>query len=261
MLATLAFLRQFVPALIDILLIAFILYRIYIVLRGTRIGQAAQLLAWTMGAAFVAELLRLHTLVWLLDRFWLWLVVLLIILFQEDIKQSVSRIAYRSRFFGASPVEMRRLIGEVVEAITRLSLRGEGGVLVIERDDALDDLVESGVRIEGLFSHDLLLAIYAEDSPLRDGAVLIRNRRIIAASTLLPVPDEGSHSATSLGFRHLSSLKLSQEADAVVVVVSAETGTISAAVDGKWQRQLDREKLEELLTDYLMLGTNRSETS
>ncbi len=254
-------LQQYVPVVLDILLITFLFYKTYMLVRGTRIAQVAQLLAWIVGAAFLAQILRLYTVAWVLDRLWLWIVVLLIVLFQSEAKQIVVRLAYRSRFFGSAPVEMRRFVEQVADAIARLALRGEGGTLVIERDDSMEDLIDSGVRIEALFSHELLIAIYAEDSPLRDGAVVIRNRRIVSASCLLPIPDEGKLSTSSLGFRHLSAITLSQGTDAVIIVASAETGMISLAVDGQWQRELDKDKLEEALTDYLILGTDRAERS
>jgi diadenylate cyclase len=241
---------DFVPVLrwmdaIDIGVVAFIVYRIAMLIRGTRAVQMVLGLA-LLGVAYVAsQMLGLFTLNWLLNNFLGSLMIILVVIFQADIRRALTR-------FGTGPFLGFRGNGgvaaeELAQAAGWLSAHRIGGLIVLEREVGLSDYIEGGRPVDARLSAPLLETIFMPGSPLHDGAVIVKGEQVVAAKCLLPL---SSAELGSLGTRHRAAIGLTEETDAAVVVVSEEDGTISLAKGGVLTRHLEpatlRQQLEAL---------------
>ncbi len=226
--------------ILDVLIVAYVIYRIAMLIRGTRSVQMIVGLV-IIGAAFVAsQILGLFTLNWLLNNFLGSLFVILVVIFQSDIRRALTRVGAPS-FFGprtpsASAAE------EIATAVAWLAARRIGALIVIEQDDGLNEFVESGRLVYGKVSPELLETIFMRGSPLHDGAVIVKGDQVLAAACLLPLSSNPNVSL-ALGTRHRAAIGMTEDSDAVVVVVSEEDGTISVARDGKLERELNPNEL------------------
>lgn len=222
--------------LLDVLIVAYVIYRIALLIRGTRTMQmVAGLLV--VGAAFVAsQMLGLFTLNWLLNNFLSSLFVILVVIFQADIRRALTRVGAQS-FFSPRGSAVTAA-DEIATSAAWLSARLIGALIVIERDDGLAEFVESGRLIDARVSPELLETIFMRGSPLHDGAVIINGDRVLAAACLLPLSTNPSVSL-SLGTRHRAAIGMSEDSDAVVLVVSEEDGSISMARGGVLKRGLE----------------------
>ena len=232
--------------LADILTVAILVYILLVLLRGSR---AMQMLLLYLGA----ESLGLVTLSTILRDLLFYLPFAMIVLFQQEIRRMLTAFGSTSwvRLFGSSddgPV----LINELALAAQALAAKKTGALIAVERRDSLAAWAGTGIRLEARFSYDLLLNIFIPGTPLHDGAVILRGDRIAAASCFLPLTTRPEIS-TELGTRHRAAIGLSEETDALVVVVSEETGTISLAVEGQLLRPLDETTLRNALAEHLYL--------
>jgi len=237
--------------LLDILSVSLFFYGILYFLRitkGFHIFKGLGLLAifW-----LVAELLGLSTLSWVFEKLWTVGLFSLVVIFQPEIRKALSRLGQKTGVPVIKPVG-ERVVDRVVRASSFLSERQIGGLIVIERSQSVDGIVEGCVLIDSLVSVELLITIFNPLSPLHDGAVVIRGDRVIYASCILPL-SKSSKLPKKYGTRHRAALGISEETDALCVVVSEETGEISLAVDGKLQRNLDPEMLRTLLIKELRI--------
>ncbi|HEX6487686.1 MAG TPA: diadenylate cyclase CdaA [Candidatus Dormibacteraeota bacterium] len=236
---------------LDVLVVAVIIYQFLKLFRGTRATQLlfGIVLLAVLGAIAVA--LNLILLKWLFVNAGPYIVFGLLVLFQPELRRAldqVGRLGHLSRpLAGFSPQALTRSMAEAVRAAERLSARRTGALIAFEREVGLEDYAATGVRIEGAVSAEFLQAIFFPNSPLHDGAVIIRGNLILAAGCLLPLPEEGQV-RERLGTRHRAALGLSQLSDAIVLVVSEETGQISVVEDGRITRGLDGEGLRRRLT-------------
>lgn len=236
---------------LDVLVVAVIIYQFLKLFRGTRATQLlfGIVLLAVLGAIAVA--LNLILLKWLFVNAGPYLVFALLVLFQPELRRAldqVGRLGHLSRpLAGFSPQALTRSMAEAVRAAERLSARRTGALIAFEREVGLEDYAATGVRIEGAVSAEFLQAIFFPNSPLHDGAVIIRGNLILAAGCLLPLPEEGQV-RERLGTRHRAALGLSQLSDAIVLVVSEETGQISVVEDGRITRGLDGDGLRRRLT-------------
>jgi diadenylate cyclase len=248
--------------IIDILAVAYVFYKAFMLIRGTRAIQALKGIAILIVISAVAALAKLETLGWLLQKFWTWGVVAFIILFAPELKSALARMGGASAFLGISSNirDERQYIQSVVEASERLSARRSGALIVISRQATLDTFVESGVPIDSEVSRELLMTIFHPDTELHDGAVIIRDGRIVSAGCTLPL-SQSSEWEQSLGTRHRAAIGLTEETDAIARIVSEETGSISMAVDGKITRYLNPQTLQSILVDYFVPESSRSGTS
>jgi len=199
----------------------------------------------------VAELLGLSTLSWVFEKLWTVGLFSLVVIFQPEIRKALSRLGQKTGVPVIKPVG-ERVVDRVVRASSFLSERQIGGLIVIERSQSVDGVVEGCVLIDSLVSVELLITIFNPLSPLHDGAVVIRGDRVVYASCILPL-SKSSKLPKKYGTRHRAALGISEETDALCVVVSEETGEISLAVDGKLQRNLDPEMLRTLLIKELRI--------
>ena len=233
----------------DILIVAFILYRVYKMLENTRAITLTRGLLILLLLAIITSWLELHVINWLLQKIVTLLFVALPIVFQPELRRALEHIG-EGGFFKRSMLlnyeEACSLVSELDKAVTKLSSTKTGALIVLERNMGLNDICASGIKIDGIVSAEFLLNVFIPNTPLHDGAAIIRGNRLIAAGCLLPLTDDRSLS-TELGTRHRAAIGLSEQCDAVVVIVSEETGTISVAEAGRIYRHLDSEQLKQYL--------------
>ena len=245
-----------VQDLVDIAIVAFVLYRVLLVFRGTVAIQMLVGLALLMAARFVSRQADLRSTSFVLENFWAFWVLALIVLFQPELRRTLAqagRSQLLQRVVGQGSAERRQLLEEVVRAVEALAAKRIGALIAIERQVGLRAYAELGVPMEAVVSAELLGSLFQPGSPLHDGAALIQGNRITAAGCFLPLSRNLGLSRT-LGTRHRAAVGLSEETDAAVVVVSEETGVISVAVDGVIDRALDPEGLQERLAVLLGAG-------
>jgi diadenylate cyclase len=235
---------------VDILIVGFVIYRVALLIRGTR---AMQMVAGLMilGAAYVtSQVLGLFTLNWLLNSFLGSLIVILVVIFQPDIRRALTRVGSRQFFqlfeFRASTATVAE---ELVQAATWLSAHRIGALIALEQEVGLNEYIDTGRRIDGHLSAELLETIFMPGSPLHDGAVIVKRDQILAAACLLPL-SSNSDVSRALGTRHRAAIGLTEESDAYVIVVSEENGTISLAHGGTltrgWEASVLRTTLQQI---------------
>jgi diadenylate cyclase len=238
-----------VVTVIDILLVAVVIYEFLVIIRGTRaalmlIGVAALALAF-----YFARIGELTTLNWLISTLLPYAVFALIVVFQSEIRQALARLG-RKLTFRTSNSSEADAYDDIVLAANLFSQNQTGALIVIEREVGLRTYIESGVPLEARLSYDLLATIFRPSAPLHDGAVIVQKDRIAAAACFLPLSMNPVLS-TQLGTRHRAGIGITEETDAIAVIASEETGAISLAVGGKIERDLSVEELRARLSSLL----------
>jgi diadenylate cyclase len=229
---------------LDVIIVAYVIYRIALLIRATRTMQMVIGLAIVAGAYVASQMLGLFTLNWLLNNFLGSLIVILVVIFQADIRRALTGLGARS-IFGAR-ANVASVAQELANSATWLSARRIGALIVLEQEIGLQEFVETGRAIDGRVSPELIETIFMRGSPLHDGAVIIKGDRILAAACLLPLSSKANVSLT-LGTRHRAAIGLTEDNDAVVIVVSEQDGTISIAHHGELLRGFDAPRLLETL--------------
>lgn len=246
--------------LIDIALVAVIFYNLLLLIRGTRAVQVLLGLVFFAAIYWASRVARLETLETILRGLFIVLPFAVIVLFQQEMRRGLATLGRNPLLttFGAHQLT-ENTIHEVVLAASALATKRTGALIVLQRLEGLRNYVENGIRIDSRVSYDLLINIFNPGAPLHDGAVIIFDNRIAAASCFLPVRLD-SEVSTELGTRHRAALGISSESDALAVVVSEETGVISLGVAGELIRDLDSKTLRNHLYRYLIteLGTTES---
>ncbi len=243
--------------LIDIVVVAYFLYRIYLMLKNTRAATLVKGLLVLVLFMLISRWLNLHVISWLLEKSMTVIMVALPVVFQPELRRALEQIG-RGRLFNKGSEldeqEMEEMLNAVANATVIMSRRKEGALMVFERETGLEERIETGVAVDGLISDSLLLNIFEKDTPLHDGAVIIRGKRIVAASCLLPLT-ENRNLSQELGTRHRAAIGISEQSDAVVLVVSEETGAVSIARNGELMRYLTADDVKEILRSYLLRPT------
>jgi len=238
-----------VISVLDILLVAFLIYQFLSLVRGTRAAPMLVGVA-TLGLAFYfARLGELRTLNWLLSTLLPYVVFALIVVFQSEIRHALANLGSRV-FLMRSSNSAADVYDDIVLAANLFSQNQTGALIVIEREIGLRTYIESGVALDARLSYDLLATIFRPSAPLHDGAVIVQRDRIAAAACFLPLSMNPVLS-TQLGTRHRAGIGITEETDAVAVIISEETGTISLAVGGTIDRELTVERLRERLGHLL----------
>jgi len=240
----------------QILILAIGLYYAFRLVRGTRSAQMLLGLGLVVLTLIgVTVFLNLEVLGWLLGTLSVYVVVSLVVIFQPEIRRALALVGGGARLGSGAP--RRAPVADLlVSIVTRLASRRHGALLAIERDIALKSFLESGVTLDAPLDADLLLTIFYPRTPLHDGGVILRGDRVLAARCVFPLTQRADLDG-ELGTRHRAALGLSEETDAVVIVVSEETGAISIAHDGRLFRQLNSEKLRRYLSALLPEGRVR----
>lgn len=230
----------------DIIVVAAILYKTYQMIQDTRAITLVKGLMVIVSLTIICGWLNLHVISWLLQKISEWLLIALPILFQPELRRALEHLG-QGQFFshGASLLDKKEaatVVDEIVKTAKKLSQTRTGALMVIEREMKLNDISVTGIHIDGIISSEFLLNVFIVNTPLHDGAAIIRGNRLISAACVLPLT-ENNRLSTELGTRHRAAIGLSEQCDALIVVVSEETGTISVAENGRMIRHLDEQTL------------------
>lgn len=229
----------------DIILVAMILYKSYQMIQDTRAITLVKGLMVIVSLTIICDWLNLHVMTWILQRSSNWLLIALPILFQPELRRALEHLG-QGQFLSHGASMDRKLADSVVEEIVKtakkLSQTKTGALMVIEREMKLNDISVTGIHIDGIISSEFLLNVFIVNTPLHDGAAIIRGNRLISAACVLPLT-ENTGLSTELGTRHRAAIGLSEQCDALIVVVSEETGTISVAEGGHLMRHFDEKTL------------------
>ncbi|MDH7497535.1 MAG: diadenylate cyclase CdaA, partial [Syntrophomonadaceae bacterium] len=224
-------------AALDILIVAYVLYRALLLIRGTRAEQLLKGLLTLLVLSIGARYLRLEVVGWVMDRVWTMVFIALPVVFQPELRRGLEQLG-RGSFF-AHPSERwtdtGRILNDLVQAAGTLSRAQTGALIVIERETGIQDFIESGIKLDAVVSPQLLVNLFMPKSPLHDGAVIISRGRITGAGCFLPLSDN-PRLDRSLGTRHRAAVGITEVSDALAVVVSEETGAISLARGGQISR-------------------------
>lgn len=249
------------PDLLDIALIAYIVYKGIKIVRETRAGQLVKGILLLGGAYLVVDLFELRTMSWLLKRVFEMGIIAIIVVFQPELRSALERVgrtkvrgiplfhsddSLRQTAVWSHPIEI------ICESAQRLSITATGALIVIERETKLGDQIRTGVLLDAQPSTELFGNIFFKNSPLHDGAMIMRDGKVYAAACFLPKPKSEETIDKQLGSRHRAALGISEISDSLTVVVSEETGGISLAVDGRLIRNLSIDKLRQTLENYLL---------
>jgi diadenylate cyclase len=244
-------------SVLDILLVALVIYEFLLLVRGTRAAPMLTGVGALVIAFYVAHLSNLRTLDWLVGTILPYSIFALIVIFQAEIRQALARLGRNLTLSRASMNGDAEIFDDIVLAASTFSQDQTGALVVIEREIGLRTYIESGVALDAHLSYDLLATLFRPSAPLHDGAVIVQKDRIAAAACFLPLSMNPLLS-TQLGTRHRAGIGVTEETDAVSVIVSEETGGISIAVGGQVERDVTPERLRERLGELLAhYGTQR----
>ena len=236
-------------SILDILAVSYIFYKGYMLIKETRAEQLLKGIIFLIILIPISKLLNLEVLSWILSNTITIGVISFIIIFQPEIRRAlehIGRSAFNERHLTEDEHTMEKIINEIITAVDNLSKTKTGALIVIERATRLGETISTGVKIDAIVSSQVLENIFVVNTPLHDGATIIRSDRIISAGCFLPLTTN-KNVDKSLGTRHRSAIGISENSDAIVVVVSEETGTISLAVNGSLTRNYDKDKLRDIL--------------
>lgn len=236
--------------LIDISLVAFIIYRIILLIKGTRAVQMLLGLAVLFLVYLASRVFGLYTLHWLLDSFLSSIILVIVVIFQNDIRRALIHFGKNPFFADEAHKEQDTILNEIVKACVSMANKQVGALIVLERETGLNDFLEVGIDLDAKVTSDLLVSIFLPYSPMHDGAVIIQKGRIARAGCFLPLAQNPDISK-QFGTRHRAAIGLTELVDAAVIVVSEETGRISVVVGGKMTRDLDSTALRRVLKRLL----------
>lgn len=237
-------------ATIDIVIIAFIIYHILLLIRGTRAAQMLTGILIVVAAFLLSSIVPLTTLNWVMNKFYSSFIIIIIILFQDDIRHVLSRMGKKSFIPGTDNLSSGQILDEITRAAASLATKRIGALIVLERNIILSRYVEVGTLLDARVSKELLVSIFHPSSPVHDGAAIIQRGRISAAGCFLPLTRD-ENLDPNWGTRHRAAIGISQETDAIVVLVSEEGASISLVVEGRVSRKMDPKDLRRSLNDLL----------
>lgn len=250
--------NQPIIRILDILLVWYLIYRLLMYARGTQMMNLLKGVGIFLIAKSVSSLAGLQTVDWLLGQVLSWGVVAMIILFQPELRRALEilgRDLFKNRKSRNNPSE--KLINDIEKSVQYMSKRKIGALISIEGQDGLGDYISSGIPLDAEITNQLLINIFIPNTPLHDGAVIISDYQIAAASCYLPL-SESTLIPKELGTRHRAAIGLSEVSDAVTVIVSEETGDISVVKGDKMNRALDRNEFRNILEEYLFVDEDDS---
>jgi len=239
--------RKYLINILDILVVAYVIYRLLLLLKGTRAIQVLRGLFILLLATLVAQALHFKTVSWILKGFWVAGIIAVVIVFQPELRSFLAQIG-RGYVLKTFFKEKLVFVDEIIKALERLSSKGFGALVVLEQDTGLRDYIESGIIVNGEVTAELLCSIFMSRAPIHDGAVIIQNERLIAAGCVLPLTHDPGVSKI-LGTRHRAAIGITEVSDAWAIVVSEESGGISVAREGKLVRKIDIEELHSQLNN------------
>jgi uncharacterized protein (TIGR00159 family) len=241
---------RWVLDLLDIGLVAFIIYRIFLLIKGTRAVQMLLGLAVVLLVYIAAQVGGLYTLHWVLDNFLSSIILVIVVIFQADIRRALIHVGRNPFFADLSYREESAVIEELSKAAGVMAARRIGALIVVERETGINDFLEVGVEIDAKVSSELIHSIFLTTSPIHDGALVVQDGRLKRAGCFLPLTQDTTVSR-KFGTRHRAAIGLTELVDAVAIVVSEETGKVSVVVGGRLTRDLDPPTLKRVLTRLL----------
>lgn len=236
---------------VDIALVYYLFYRLLLIIKGTRAFQMLIGIGLIVLVLIASQAFEFYTLDWLIHSFWSQIVLAVVILFQPEIRRTLARVGERHMFRSLSAVEGSKFIEETVKAVINMANKRIGALIVLERDSDLTTIVEMGTELDAKVTKEILISIFLPYSPIHDGAAIIRSGRLTAAGCFLPLTLSANISK-SLGTRHRAAIGLTEESDAVVVVVSEETGEISLVLNGTIENNADAPALRKTLSELFV---------
>lgn len=249
--------------ILDIVVVAYFLYRLHLMMKNTRAATLAKGLLVLLVFMVICRYLNLHVISWLLEKSMTVILVALPVVFQPELRRALEQIGRGKLFHKTSELdeqEFEDMLDSVAHATKIMSKNKVGALMVFERSTGLVDRIETGVAVDGIVSSGLIQNIFVKDTPLHDGAVIIRGKRIIAACCLLPLT-ENRNLSQELGTRHRAAIGLSEQSDAIVLVVSEETGAVSIARNGELMRYLTVDDVKEILRNSIFRPNMTDKTS
>jgi diadenylate cyclase len=236
--------------LLDVVIVAFIVYRILLLIKGTRAMQMLTGLGILGIAFFVSSAFELFTTHWLLSYFFDYLILIVIVLFQDDLRRALTHVGKNPFFASASAEEEREMVDEIARAATRLARERIGALIVIERETGLKNFIDTGSKLDSRVKSELLYSIFLTSSPIHDGAVIITGGRIAAAGCFLPLSKDPNIDKR-YGTRHRAALGLTEDSDAIVILVSEEAGEAHLVKNGKLTTNLSEQEIRQSLSALL----------
>ena len=242
--------------IVDILVVAFIIYKVMLLIRSTSTARVARSILLLLVMTWLTDVVHMYALNWILTKIIEVGVIALVIVFQPELRRVLERFGGKNILLSFTDSSANRsaeasAIEATVQACEIMASERVGVLLVFERQTSLDEYFKTGTLIDAKVTDQLLRNLFFKNSPLHDGAVIIRHGRVAAAGCVLPL-SENTHLSSDLGTRHRAGIGMSEASDAVVVIVSEETGTISVAIGGMLKRHLAPQTLEKLLTNELL---------
>ncbi|KIL36370.1 membrane protein [Cohnella kolymensis] len=238
--------------IVDILIVSYIIYRLILLVRGTRAVQLLRGIVLLVLTWAISTWLNLYTLNWLMNQMFTWGVVAVLIIFQPELRRALEQLGRGKLFTRSTPEEqdVSHGINEVMKSVNYLSRRKIGALIVFERETGINDYIESGIKMDSNLSSELLINVFIPNTPLHDGAVIIRGNQIMAAGCYLPL-SENPFISKELGTRHRAAIGVTEVCDAISVVVSEETGQVSLSINGQVVRDIKEESLISKLFEEL----------
>jgi diadenylate cyclase len=247
-----------IQTIIEILILWIVIYRIFLFLKGTKAVYLLRGIIILVVSFFIFQKLDFYVLSWLLTKLFAFFLLLIVIIFQPELREGLIRLGKRHIFHVEPKQEdVVRTIRELVAAVSVMRKKNVGTLIAIRRDIGLRNYIESGVRINAEITSELIQNIFFPGTPLHDGGVIIDETRVIAAGCLFPLTDNPNLERI-LGMRHRAAVGLSEASDAVVIVVSEERGSISLAINGQLTRNLEPSDLQTILKGQLGSNSNKS---
>lgn len=247
---------------VDVIIISLVVYKLLGFIRMSRAEQLAKGLLILVIASFISDTFNFYTVNWILSKVLDVGIIALVVVFQPELRRGLEYLGrgkFGSKQFSMDKERMQETTDVLVRAVEYFAATKSGALMVIERETALSDIAETGTMMDSVLSEQLIENLFYKGSPLHDGAVIIRNDRIFAAGCVLPLT-ENNNLSKDLGTRHRAGIGITEVSDAVVLIVSEETGIISMAVDGKLSRFLDLKTVEKTLLSHYMSKLTRRKT-
>jgi diadenylate cyclase len=244
------FLRFGLVDLIDVLVVAFIFYKLLSLMKGTRSAQIATGLVLVFVFSFLAFWFQLNAVMWMFTNLATVGFIVLVVVFQPELRSALAQIGYSRVFRLFFNLREERQVDEITRAAVRLSELKHGGLIVIQRNVGLRNIIETGKSLKSQLSAELLVTLFTPYTPLHDGAVVVRGEQILAAACTLPLSKEPRYMKL-YGMRHKAGIGITEESDAVSVIISEETGDISLAAEGVLHRDVEKTALKEQLMKLL----------
>ncbi|WP_139693267.1 diadenylate cyclase CdaA [Sporolactobacillus terrae] len=250
---------NYLTDIIDILIVTYVIYKVIMIIRGTKAVQLAKGILVIVAVWFLSSLFQLRTLEWILNNAITYGLFAIIVIFQPELRRLLEQLGRGRLFSRGTQVEEehKQMADAIVKATSYMAKRRIGALMSIERKTGLNEYIETGIQLNGNLTSQLLINIFIPNTPLHDGAVIIRGTEVVAAACYLPL-SESPFISKELGTRHRAAMGVSEVTDSLTVVVSEETGGITVTKNGEMFREISEERLQEMLQHELDETDNQS---